>query len=73
MQQKVLDMMNQAQDKFDEQIGTFENINKHLEHNIQLINLLTDENDYAELSKQYAAQTKNREQELDFYTKQRDY
>ena len=73
MQQKLLDMMNQAQEKFDDQVGAFENINKQLEHNVELINLLTDQNDYEALAQQYAAQTKNRKEELDFYTKQKEF
>ena len=71
MQQNVLDMMDQAQEKFDDQIDTFENINKQLEHNVEIINLLTDQNDYETLAKQYAAQTQNRKEELDFYTQQK--
>ena len=66
-------MLNEAQEKFDDQVDTFENINKQLEHNIELINLLTDQNDYETLARQYAAQTKNRKEELDFYTKQKEF
>jgi len=71
--QQFLASMDEAQEKFDEQIDTFENINKHLDHNIELINLLTDQDDYEKLAEQYAAQTKNRQDELDFYTQQKDF
>ena len=73
LQQNVLDMMDQAQDKFDEQIDTFEIINKQLEHNVEIINLLNGDNNYQQLTTQYNAQTKNRKEELDFYTKQKAY
>lgn len=73
MKKKILDSMDQAQDKFDKQIDTFETINKQLEHNIELINLLTDEDNYEQLADQYAAQTQNRKEELDFYTQQKDF
>lgn len=73
MQQKLLDAMDQAQEKFEEQVDTFENINKQLEHNVELIQLLTDENNYEALTSQYAAQTRNRQEELDFYTKEKDF
>jgi hypothetical protein len=73
MQQKVIDMLKETQSGFDEQVTNFENINKQLEHNIELINLLTDEDDYESLAKQYEAEAQNRKQELDFYTQQKDF
>ena len=69
----VVDMMSEAQTKFDEQVSTFEAINKELEHNIELLNLITDKDDYEDLAKYYTLQRQNRIEELDFQTQQKDF
>ena len=73
MHEAVTSMMDEAQEKFDEQIEVYENISKQLEHNISVINLLTDENDYRSLKNPYNLERQNRQEELDFYTRQKDY
>ena len=54
-----LDMLDAAQDKIDKQVEGWESINDHLEHNVKLIKLISGENSYDALNKQYERQYEN--------------
>ena len=73
LHEDVIKMMDEANTKFKDQADLFEQINKEIEHDIELLNLITDKNDYQDLAQYYSAQRQNRLEELDFYTKQKDF
>lgn len=71
--ESYLDMIDEAKDKFDEQIDQYEYITDLIDHNMNVISLLYGEDAYSQLSKYYEAQEKNNNQQLDFYKQQADF
>ena len=70
IQKSYLDMMDQIQEKFDEQISNFELINDLIEHDKNLINLLYGEESYDQMSNFYNKQQENYKSQIDFQRKE---
>ena len=68
--ESYLDMMDEAQDKFDEQIDTYETINDLIEHDMEVISLIYGEESYSKLDEYYNKQQKNFNSQLDFQSQQ---
>ncbi|MGN0992890.1 MAG: hypothetical protein ACI4PE_03120 [Bacilli bacterium] len=69
-----IDMIDEAQEKFDEQLDTYEQISSLIEHDIKLIQLLNGEdNSYKELVQYYEKQEENYNKQLDFQRQQVDF
>lgn len=68
-----LDMMDEAQDKFDEQIETYETISDLIEHDMNVISLVSGDESYTELAKYYEMQEDNYNKQLDFQRQQVDF
>ena len=62
--------MDEAQDKFDEQIDTYETINDLIEHDMEVISLIYGEESYSKLDEYYNKQQKNFNSQLDFQSQQ---
>ena len=54
-----LGMLDQAQEKIDKQVEGWESIGDHIQHNIDLISLVSGEDSYDALNKQFELQYKN--------------
>ena len=67
-----LDTIDKAQDAFDDQIGQYEQIAKLIEHDMNLIQLRTPNNNEDALNHYYELMHKNNLQQIDFYRKQVD-
>jgi hypothetical protein len=68
-----IDMMDEAQDKFDEQIKTYETISDLIEHDMNLIELVYGESAYNELGQYYNKQEENYKNQIDFQRQQADF
>ena len=64
---------NIAKKKLDEQIDQYERVNKIIDHNVKLTQLLYGDKAYDTLNKYYEMQKKNNEQELQSLKAQQDY
>lgn len=71
--QAYLDMLDEAQDKFDEQINTYEQITKLIEHDTNLIQLVYGDESYSKLTEFYEKQQENYNKQLDFQRQQKDF
>lgn len=71
--QAYLDMMDEAQEKFDEQLEVYDQISSLIEHDMKLIELVGGEDSYAELSEYYNKQHENNLAQLDFQRQQVDF
>lgn len=67
-----LDTIDKAQDAFDEQIDQYEQVDKLIEHDMNLLQLLSPENNEEQLAHYYDQRAKNHNQEIDFYRKEAD-
>ena len=65
-----LDMIDEAKDKFDEQVEQYEYINELIEHDVNLIKLLSGEDSFDQLEKYYEKQEENNKKELEFQRQQ---
>ena len=72
-----LDMLDDAKDMLDDQVEDWETIGDHIEHNIELIKLVSGDEAYDALDMQYQAQyennvelTKTQKQSADFWSDQ---
>lgn len=68
MHQSYLDMMDEAQEKFDEQVETYQTINEIIQHNMTLAQLMYG--DDTSLAKYYQQQEKNLASQMDFQKQQ---
>lgn len=68
-----IDMMNEAQEKFDEQIKSYEIINNLIEHDKKVISLVYGDEAYRQLSNFYEKQQANYNAQLDFQRQQADF
>ena len=62
-----LDMIDEANEKFDEQIEKYETVSDLIEHNMKVIELLNGDDAYDQLSKYYELQERNNLKQLDFH------
>ena len=62
-----LDMIDEANEKFDEQIEKYETVSDLIEHNMKVIELLNGDDAYSQLSKYYELQERNNLKQLDFH------
>lgn len=65
LHQSYVDMMDETQEKLDEQIEAYETITDLIEHEKELISLTYGEDSYEELSALYDKQLENNKQQLD--------
>ena len=65
-----MDMMDEAQEKFDEQIESYEMISDLIEHDMQVISLVYGDEAYGRLAKYYNKQEQNLNKQLDFQQQQ---
>ena len=71
--ENYLDALDEAKDKIDDQRNGWESIGDELEHNIELIKLVSGENSYDSLSKQYDLIHKNNLETIDTNKQARDF
>lgn len=71
--ESYLDMMDEAQEKFDEQIKSYEMISDLIDHDMQVISLVYGEESYGQLAKYYDKQQQNFNSQLDFQRQQVDF
>ena len=71
--QSYMDMMDEAQEKFDEQLETYEAINNMINHDMDLTKLMFGEDAHDMLVDFYAKQKENSLQQLDFQKQQVDF
>ena len=73
MNEYFLQAMDLTQEKFDEQLDNFEAINKQIEHNLSLIDLLYGEDSYDKIEEQQKASRDNSIEQLAYLKQQKDY
>lgn len=71
--ESYIDMMDKAQEKFDEQIEAYEMISDLIEHDMEVISLIYGEQSYGQLAKYYDKQQQNFNSQLDFQRQQADF
>lgn len=71
--QSYIDMMDEAQEKFDEQIESYEMISDLIDHDMEVISLVYGEESYGQLAKYYDKQQQNFNSQLDFQRQQVDF
>ena len=71
--QAILDEMDKVQEKFDEQIESYEFLRDMINHDIKVIQMVYGENAYSDLAKFYEKQQDNYEKQLDFQRQQKDF
>ena len=71
--QAILDEMDKVQEKFDEQIESYEFLRDMINHDIKVIQMVYGENAYSDLTKFYEKQQDNYEKQLDFQRQQKDF
>ena len=71
--ESYIDMMDEAQEKFDEQIEAYEMISDLIEHDMEVISLVYGEQSYGQLAKYYNKQQQNFNSQLDFQRQQADF
>ena len=71
--ESYIDMMDEAQEKFDEQIEAYEMISDLIEHDMEVISLVYGEESYGQLAKYYDKQQQNFNSQLDFQRQQADF
>lgn len=71
--ESYVDMIREAQEKFDEQISTFETIDSLIEHDKNVISMIYGEEAYSALSQFYDRQEENYNKQLDFQKQQVEF
>lgn len=71
--ESYLDMMDEAQEKFDEQIESYEMISDLISHDMDVISLVYGDEAYAQLARYYDKQQDNYNSQLDFQRQQVDF
>ena len=69
--QAYLDMMDEAQEKFGEQLDTYEMIGDLLQNNMKIVQLVYGEDSYSQLSNYYQQEYDNNVNRLDFLRQQK--
>ena len=73
IRESYLDMMDEAQEKFDEQVETYEYIRDLLTHDMDLITMVYGDEAYDKLVDFYEKQEDNYNKQLDFQRQQKDF
>jgi len=73
LKEDVLNALDQAQEKLDEQIDTYQQLDNILQHDTKLIQLALGDKAYDQLAQIYEKQHDNNLQQLLFYQSQIDY
>ncbi len=73
IRESYLDMMDEAQEKFDEQVETYEYIRDLLTHDMDLITMVYGDEAYNKLVDFYEKQEDNYNKQLDFQRQQKDF
>ena len=73
IKESYLDMMDEAQEKFDEQVETYEYIRDLLTHDMDLITMVYGDEAYDKLVDFYEKQEDNYNKQLDFQRQQKDF
>ena len=73
VRQSYLDMMDKAQENFDQQISSYEQVANLLDHDMKLIELIYGEKSYGALDKYYQKLENNYNSQLDFQKQQVDF
>ena len=73
VRQSYLDMMDRAQEDFDQQISSYEQVANLLDHDMKLIELIYGEKSYGALDKYYQKLENNYNSQLDFQKQQVDF
>jgi hypothetical protein len=68
-----LDMMDEAQEKFDEQLETYEQITSLIEHDMNLIRMVYGDDAYSELIDYYNQMHENNLETLDMHKQQVEF
>lgn len=68
--ESYMDMMDEAQDKFNEQIKSYQMISDLIDHDMKVISLVYGEQSYSQLAKYYDKQQQNFNNQLDFQRQQ---
>ena len=71
--ESYVNMINEAQEKFDEQISTFETLNNLIEHDKNMISMVYGDESYSTLAQFYDKQEENYNKQLDFQRQQVDF
>lgn len=71
--ESYVEMIDEAQEKFDEQISTFETLNSLIEHDKNMISMVYGEESYTALAQFYDKQEENYNKQLDFQKQQVDF
>lgn len=71
--QAFMDMADEAQEKFDEQVETFEQITSLVEHDMKLIELINGDEAYDKMARYYDIQQNNYNKQLDFQRQQVEF
>ena len=71
--ESYMNMMDEAQEKFDEQIKSYEMISELIDHDMKVISLVYGDEAYAQLSTYYNKQQQNFNSQLDFQKQQVDF
>ena len=67
-----LDAIDKVKEMFDDQVSAYDQVDKLIEHDMNLITLLHGDEDYEDLGNWYDQRAQNYNQEIDFYRKQAD-
>ena len=73
MQDNYLDAIDKARDKMDEQIDQYERVNKLIDHNVKLTQLLYGDKAYDTMDKYYEKQKQNNQEALQSLRAQQQY
>ena len=73
IRESYLDMMDEAQEKFDEQVETYEYIRDLLTHDMDLITMVYGDESYDKLVNFYQKQEENYNKQIDFQRQQKDF
>ena len=73
IRESYLDMMDEAQEKFDEQVETYEYIRDLLTHDMDLITMVYGDESYDKLVDFYQKQEENYNKQIDFQKQQKEF
>ena len=73
IRESYLDMIDEANEKFDKQIDRYETISDLIEHNMSVIELLNGDDAYDSMDKYYKMQEQNNLKQLDFHRQEVDF
>ena len=73
LHQNWLDKMDEVQEKFDEQINSYEFLREILNHDLKVVQLAYGDDVYDKITKFYEQQQDNYEKQLDFQRQQKDF